>query len=327
VKVDKPEIEDGDCGELRWGHSLWKSENRADRIIEYMNPEELKSVVKYEFEALWNRNNADAAEGIISVNFVFHEAENDIGGIEEFMHFINALHQSFPNAHFDIDDIIVDGDSMAVRYTFSGTHEGNYMGIAPTGKKVTATGIRFSRVAGDKLQESWNYMDRLSVLVQLGWWTPPPDWQLAFTWGLAVEIMGNATSDVDENKRSARRGLEELWNTGDLVIADEVYAIDFINHEITHRQYHDLESYKRYVAAIRSVLPDFWVAIDDIIAEGDKAAMRWNVSGTEKTSGDVYAWGGMSIFRFFDHKVVEAWWSRDALSVAQQMGIAPNLAK
>ncbi len=290
-----------------------------------MGPEELKSVVQYEIEALWNRGNTDAVKAIVNIDFVLHEAANDIGGIEKFMLFVDTLHQSFSNAHFYVDDMVIDGDLVAVRYTFSGKHEGNYVGIAATGKEVTATGIRVSRIAGNMFQETWDYFDKLSVLVQLGWWTPPPDWQLAFTWGTSVEEIVGSVGDVDKNKHSARRALEGFWNTGDLTIADEVYAIDFINHEITHRQYCDLESYKRYVAAIRSVMPDFRVVIDDMIAEGDKVAMRWHVSGMEKRSGNVYAWGGISIFRFFEHKVVEAWWARDALRVAQQMGIADSV--
>ncbi len=72
-------------------------------------------------------------------------------------------------------------------------------------------------------------------------------------------------------------------------------------------------------------MSDFRVTIEDMIADGDEVAVRWKVSGTEKTTGNAYAWGGIAIFRLSDHKIVEAWWSRDALGIAQQMGIAPAL--
>lgn len=290
-----------------------------------MRPEEINAMVRREIEELWNKGNLTAGDEIIATNYVLHEAVKDIKGLEAFKLFSAGFRSAFPDAHFDIDDVIVEGDKVVLRYTFSGKHDGDYMGIASTGKEVIATGIRFSRVAGGKLLETWNYIDKLSVLVQLGWWVPPKNWLLAFTWGEPVEPIVVATSDSDENKIDARRGLEELWNTGDLAIADEVYAINFVNHEVTHRQYRDLESYKKYVTAIHSVMSDFRVTIEDMIADGDEVAVRWKVSGTEKTTGNAYAWGGIAIFRLSDHKIVEAWWSRDALGIAQQMGIAPAL--
>jgi predicted ester cyclase len=237
--------------------------------------------------------------------------------------FATEFHSAFPNAKFDIDDVIVEGEKVVVRYTFRGKHEGNYCDIAPTNKEVTATGIRFSRVADGKLQETWNYLDKLSILTQLGWWEPPEDWQLAYTWGQSMAQAIAAAGDLGEQKILARRGLKELWDTGDLAIADEVYADGFTNHEITHRQFGDLVSYKKYVSAINHIMRDFRVVIEDLIAEGDKVAVRWKVNGTEETTGNEYAWGGITIFRFSDHKIIEAWWGRDALSIAQQMGLAP----
>jgi len=290
-----------------------------------MRPEEIKAIVRREIEEVWNKGNLTAGDEIIATYYVLHEAARDINGLEAFKLFSAGFHTAFPDAHFDIDDVIIEGDKVVLRYTFIGKHDGDYLGIASTGKEVTATGIRFSRVAGGKLQETWNYIDKLSILVQLDWWVPPKHWQLAFTWGEAVEPIVVTQSDPDENKTIARRGLEELWNTGDLTIADEVYAIDFVNHEITHRQYHDLESYKTYVTVIHHVMYDFKVAIEDLIADGDEVAIRWKVSGKEKETVNAYAWGGITIFRFFNHKIVEAWWSRDALGIAQQMGIAPLL--
>ena len=292
-----------------------------------MRPEEIRAMVRCEIEEFWNKENSTAGDEIIATNYVLHEAVKDINGLEAFKRFSAGFRAAFPDAHFDIDDVIVEGNKVVLRYTFRGKHGGDYGGIASTGKEVIATGIRFSRVAGGKLQETWNYIDKLSVLVQLGWWVPSESWLLAFTWGEPVEPVVVATSDPEENKSDARRGLEELWNTGDLAIADEVYAIKFVNHEVTHSQFRGLESYKKYVTAIRSVMSDFRVTIEDMIAEGDEVAVRWKVSGTEKITGNAYAWGGIVIFRLSDHKIVEAWWSRDALGIAQQMGIVPTLVE
>ena len=292
-----------------------------------MRPEEIKAIVRHEVDEIWNKGNVAAADEIMDSDYILHEAAEDIKGLEAFRVYAADFHTAFPNAHFDINDVIVEGDKVVVRYTFTGKHNGAHLGIAPTGKNVTATGICFSRVADGRLQETWDYLDRLSILVQLGWWTPPEDWQLAYEWGEQMAQAIEATSDLERNKILARRGLKELWDTGDLAIADEVYAANFANHEVTHRQFHDLESYKKYVTVIRRAMHDFRVVIKDLVAEGDEVVIRWHVSGTEKTAGNQFAWGGITIFRFSDHKIVEAWWGRDALGVAQQLGIVPKLEK
>ncbi len=288
-------------------------------------PEEIKATVRHEIEQIWNSGNLVAADEIIAEHYVLHESAEEIEGLGAFIAFVTAFRAAFPDAHFDIDDMINEGDRVVLRYTFRGKHDGEYVGITPTGKEVTATGICYHRVADGKLQETWNYIDKLSVLTQLGWWVPLESWQLAYTWPEPMESKIAEPGDPDKNKIRAQRGLAELWSTGDLAIVDEVYSENFINHEITHRQFCDRASYKKYVAVIHHVVHNFKVVVDDLIAERDRVAIRWQVSGTDRATGNGYAWGGITIFRFSDNKIIEAWWSRDALSVAQQMGIVPML--
>ncbi len=287
----------------------------------------IKDIIRQEIEEVWNKGNLTVTDEIIATDYIRHEATEDIQGLENFRKFVTAFRTAFPDAHFKIDDLIVEGSSVAVRYTFSGTHKGRYLEISPTENQVTATGISISRIAGGKNKETWNYIDKLSILVQLGWWVPAESWLLAYTWGEEAKVVSDAAGDREDNKNIVRRGLEELWNTGNLVIADKVYDASFVNHEITHRQYRDLETYKKYVTAIHSIMSDFHVVVEDIIGEMDKVAARWTVSGTDKRTGNYYTWGGITIFRLTGGKIVEAWWSRDALSIAQQMGIAPMFAR
>ncbi len=289
-----------------------------------MRPGEIKAIVRREIEELWNKGNLTVLNEIIALDYVRHEATEDIKGLEDFGEFVTGFRTAFPDAYFNIKDMIVEGDKVAMRYIFSGIHKGDYMDIVSTGEQITATGISISYIAGGKIKETWNYIDKLSILVQLGWWVPPENWILAYTWVEEAEPIATAPGDREENKAIARRGLEELWNTGSPEIADEIYTDNFVNHEITHLQYRDLESYKKYVTAIHSVMSDFRVSIDDIIAERDKVAARWTVSGAEERTGNYYTWGGVTIFRLAGCKIAEAWWSRDAVSIAQQMGIAPK---
>ncbi len=82
--------------------------------------------------------------------------------------FYNALWTAFPDSHVEFDDIVIQGDKLAVRFTFSGTHRGDFLGIPATGKKVKVDGMRFFRFIGTKAVEMWNLVDMLSMMQQVG---------------------------------------------------------------------------------------------------------------------------------------------------------------
>jgi steroid delta-isomerase-like uncharacterized protein len=118
---------------------------------------------------------------------------------------------------------------------------------------------------------------------------------------------------AEENRAVVHRA-EDLWNTGNLVIADEIYATEFINHDPGAPDVRDRETYKGFIAAVRAGMPDFHVTIEDMIAEGDKVASRWTASGTHQgelvgipPTGKQVMWTGMTIYRFAEGKIVEAW--------------------
>jgi steroid delta-isomerase-like uncharacterized protein len=75
---------------------------------------------------------------------------------------------AFPDLKFDIEDILAEGEKVVVRYTIKGTNHGSYMGVPPTGKKISLTGISIYKILGAKLVESWGVYDRASLMQQLG---------------------------------------------------------------------------------------------------------------------------------------------------------------
>jgi len=136
---------------------------------------------------------------------------------------------------------------------------------------------------------------------------------------------------TEENKAIIGR-LSELWNTGNLAIADEVFDPDFVNHDTNNPGVTNPESYKGYVPVIRIGFPDFHVAADDLIAEGEKVAMRWTINATHQgelmgmpATGTQVVWTGMTMIHLADGKIVETWWSSDALGMLQQLGVIPPL--
>jgi len=81
---------------------------------------------------------------------------------------IAALRAAFPDFQLTIEDLIAEGDKVVLHWTARGTHKGEFMGIAPTGKQATVTGLSISRFAGGRIVELREIWDRLGLLQQLG---------------------------------------------------------------------------------------------------------------------------------------------------------------
>lgn len=87
---------------------------------------------------------------------------------QELKEHIAAFEAAFPRYHLVADDMVAEGDKVAVRTTFKGTHMGELMGIPPTGKEVIMPVFLFYRIAGGKIVEHWINVDQLSLMQQLG---------------------------------------------------------------------------------------------------------------------------------------------------------------
>jgi hypothetical protein len=80
----------------------------------------------------------------------------------------SSLHAAFPDLHIDVEDMIAEGDKVVARVTASGTHQGEFMGIAPTGNRVEFSAIDIARIAEGKIVEHWSNSDQLGMMQQLG---------------------------------------------------------------------------------------------------------------------------------------------------------------
>ena len=110
-----------------------------------------------------------AIDELYATDYVEHcEHGKDIHGIKDYKKSISDLYSAFPDVHFTLDDMVVEGDKAAVRFTFSGTHKGEFMGCPPTNKKWKMWGIWIDRIAGGKFVESWVRYDTLGFMQQLG---------------------------------------------------------------------------------------------------------------------------------------------------------------
>jgi steroid delta-isomerase-like uncharacterized protein len=136
-----------------------------------MNPEELKALLRLFYEEVWNKGNLGALEVFLESDFVFHnptfpETGNDIEGYRQI---VLTLRTAFPDQHWTLQDVLVDGDRVVTRWTMHGTHTGTYMGIEPSGKSVTFSGISINRIVGSRIAEQWVVSDALGFLLQEGY--------------------------------------------------------------------------------------------------------------------------------------------------------------
>ncbi len=101
----------------------------------------------------------------------------EMRGPEPFVQQVSKYRAAFPDLRFSVDDIIVEGDRVAVRWSAEGTHRGELQGLAPTGVRASSTGISINRWDNGKVVESWVAWDNLGLARQLG--AAPPEGSLA----------------------------------------------------------------------------------------------------------------------------------------------------
>ena len=138
-----------------------------------------------------------------------------------------------------------------------------------------------------------------------------------------------------ENKAIVRRLIKEVWNKGNLGVVDEIVATNYANHDPAGPMPEaGREGLKNHVTAYRTGLPDLQLAIDDIMAEGNKVIVRWTSRGTHKgvllgvaPTGKQTMVEGISIIRLANSKVAEAWVTWDTLGMLRQLGVGPQLAQ
>lgn len=140
-----------------------------------MSTEENKANTRRFYEEVWGKGNLDIADEFSAQNFVDHNQfdPNLPQGIDGFKQLVPMFRTAFPDIQFTIDDMIAEGDKVVSRLTIQATHKGEFMGIPPTGKQTTITGIDIVRIVGGKMVERWGEVDMLKLMQELGA-VPPP---------------------------------------------------------------------------------------------------------------------------------------------------------
>jgi C-1 hydroxylase len=127
--------------------------------------EESKGIVRKMFEAV-NKRRLNALNKVVAPDFVDHL--HQLKGLEALKQTIAEIYKSFPDFNEKTEDIIAEGDKVWVRLTQTGTHTGEFHGLAPTSHKFVITSVDIFRIVNSKIVEGWSVSDRLDFLKQLG---------------------------------------------------------------------------------------------------------------------------------------------------------------
>lgn len=134
-----------------------------------MTAEENKRLIRRYYDELWNQWKLDVAGEIIDPEIAFRGSLNrTTRGREGFKRYVRLVRAAFPDFRNTVEDLVAEGNKVVARLTYRGTHQGRLFGLAPTGKRVTYTGLALFRIAGGKIVEGWVNGDTLGLLQQLG---------------------------------------------------------------------------------------------------------------------------------------------------------------
>ena len=134
--------------------------------------EENKALVVRWFEEVWNKGRAEAVEEMLADDGTIHGLSADAGtplkGPAGFKPFHATFRGAFPEIQVTVEDVIAEGDKVAVRCSVRGKHTGDHLGIAASNAAVEFHGMGIVRIADGKIVEAWNNFDFLTMNKQIG---------------------------------------------------------------------------------------------------------------------------------------------------------------
>ena len=142
--------------------------SKGDSPVEESVLRDNKALIRKLFEEEINQKDLTVMESMVTDDYVSH---NDSVGapseIKQTEKFLAAVFAAFPDTHVTIEDMIAESDKVVVRNTWRGTFRGPWMGIPPTGKEVTWTGIVIWRIENGKIAERWANINLNEVIQKL----------------------------------------------------------------------------------------------------------------------------------------------------------------
>ncbi|WP_338905426.1 ester cyclase [Salinibaculum marinum] len=245
--------------------------------------------------------------------------------IEALVAFSRQIREAFPDLTFDIEEMVVQPDAVATRWTATGTHSGTLLDIEPTGQEVTLSGIRIDHLRDGRIADMWLLIEQWSLLRQLE--AAEVEMPISTMSRVSATPVVTQLSAPAENEELVRTLVEDVWNEGKrdplARVLDEgtVLFLDDEDDRVGR------DGYWTFVSRYRDAFPDLELTIEDVVSEGDKIALRLRWTGTHEGSVlGVDATGAevevdrMEIHHIDDGRIVETGIVEDTVGLLQQLG-------
>ena len=305
-------------GEVLWLASYRQNDQEANKIV-----------ARRFFEEMWNERRLDYVDELITPDMAGHAPTGEFTGYKGEMATISGNLAPFPDLQITVDEVIAEGNKVALRTSYRGTHLGTLMGQIPaTGKPIRMTGNIIFRFENGKVAEAWSFADMLGLMQQIGAASPARPTPEDYAWSVPSTATG-APGDPEANKAMVRRFVDEAWNQQKLSVMDELFAPDVVSHNPPIEYLYgrsNLTILRQGVTDYLVAYPDLKVTLDDTVAEGAMVSARWTLKATHlgplmgiAATGKPVTFTGVTMYRFAGGKIVELWWAWDTMGMMRQI--------
>jgi predicted ester cyclase len=284
----------------------------------------------------WTAGNFDVAYELIAPTTTVHGAGGQAVGMgpEGFIGLLKAWRAGFPDGYMTIDDLLVDGELGVIRNTWHGTHEGDFYGVPPSGKRVAVTCIGIDRVVDGRVTEGWGELDMVGMMQAID--ALPlvgPGARAAGVsteWGPTRAEPGTGLPAADQKAMVV--DFVGAVSRGDAGALEKLVDPGFVDHNPVWGST-DLAGMVESYALLRAAMPDvrFEVETELVLSDGDQAAAHSLVTGTHTgvdlfgatPKGEAVTWTHTDLVRIAGGRIVERWAAADTMHLFQSIGVLP----
>ncbi len=263
-------------------------------------------------EEVINKGNYSVIPEVFSPEYVDHNAPPGApaGGFDAIRAVPAMFRGAFPDVHFDIEDMVSQDGWVGTRVTGHATHLGKpFMGIEPTGLRVSWSSMGFFRVANGRIVEHFGQPDLAALQRQL-----------------TREILPGT---LDYNRFVISRYVYAT-NIGALERFDDYVDPGFVDHNALPGQKPGVEGLKDAYRMFSDAFSDLWYTFEDLVAEGDRVVGRGVIEGKQTgnfmglpPTNKVVHWTGTRTFKLANGKVTDGWIDLDLFGMMMQLGAIP----
>jgi predicted ester cyclase len=301
-----------------------------------MSPEQNKELVARFFEEVWNRGNFQFMDEIYSPDFVLHAlwqnlsagGSGDVPGIEPAKKVIGGWRHGLPDLVMTVEEQVAEGDIVVTRHHATGTQTNEFMGIPPTNKGGTISGITFTRIDGGKVVEAWTMWDIFGALQLMGL-IPPMGTKPGPQIPPGRPDQPRTASPIAP---LARRLYEDVLSQGRLEMLAETLDPAFAGNWPGTENVRGPGGMREIVSQMRTGFPDLTFKVEDQFGDAEKVVTHYTIRGTQHghfwgitPTGKSVVVAGIGLSRVSGNRIVEQSDEWDRRSLLEQVGAVPPL--